>query len=88
MSGYRTPFGLAAGARSLSAVFAALAQPEGIRFTFERKREGQALSEEQVAAHWLDWQLKGSADGARWFVGSDCRLCTEPVGSMQRKGMK
>jgi len=42
----------------------------------------------EVAVHWLDWQLKGSADGARWFTGSDCRLCTEPVWSIQKKGMK
>ena len=42
----------------------------------------------EVAVQWLDWQLKGSADAARWFTGSDCRLCTEPVWSIQKKGMK
>jgi len=42
----------------------------------------------EVAVQWLDWRLKGSADAARWFTGSDCRLCTEPVWSVQKKGMK
>ena len=42
----------------------------------------------EVAVRWLDWQLKGSADAGRWFAGSDCRLCTEPVWSVQKKGMK
>ena len=42
----------------------------------------------EVAVRWLDWRLKGSADAARWFTGSDCRLCTEPVWSVQKKGMK
>lgn len=42
----------------------------------------------EVAVRWLDWQLKGSAEASRWFVGSDCHLCTEPVWSVQKKGMK
>ena len=42
----------------------------------------------EVAVRWLDWQLKGNADASRWFVGGDCRLCTEPVWSVQKKGMK
>jgi dienelactone hydrolase len=42
----------------------------------------------EVAVRWLDWQLKGSTDAARWFTGADCRLCTEPVWSVQKKGMK
>ena len=42
----------------------------------------------EVAVQWLDWRLKGSADAARWFTGSDCRLCTEPVWTVQKKGMK
>jgi len=40
----------------------------------------------EVAVAWLDYQLKGNADAAKWFVGSDCRLCKEPVWSVQKKG--
>ena len=42
----------------------------------------------EVAVAWLDYQLKGSADAAKWFVGADCRLCTEPVWTVQKKGMR
>jgi len=42
----------------------------------------------EVAVAWLDYQLKGSADAAKWFVGPDCRLCTEPVWTVQKKGMR
>jgi hypothetical protein len=37
---------------------------------------------------WLDYQLKGDADAAKWFVGPDCRLCQEPDWSIEKKGMK
>ena len=42
----------------------------------------------EVAVAWLDYQLKGSAEAARWFVGADCRLCTDPVWSVEKKGMR
>jgi hypothetical protein len=42
----------------------------------------------EVAVAWLDYQLKGSADAAKWFEGQDCRLCKEPVWSIEKKGMK
>jgi len=42
----------------------------------------------EVAVAWLDYQLKGNADAARWFVGADCRLCREPAWSVEKKGMK
>ena len=32
----------------------------------------------RVATAWLDWQLKGDARAARWFIGQDCRLCNDP----------
>jgi len=38
-----------------------------------------------VALAWLDWQLKGDAQAARWFVGEDCRLCTDPRWTVERK---
>lgn len=42
----------------------------------------------EVAVAWLDYQLKGSADAAKWFVGVDCRLCKEPVWTVEKKGMR
>ena len=42
----------------------------------------------EVAVAWLDYQLKGSAEAAKWFAGADCRLCTERVWSIQKKGMR
>ena len=42
----------------------------------------------EVAVAWLDYQLKGSGEAAKWFVGADCRLCTEPAWSVQKKGMR
>ena len=42
----------------------------------------------EVAVAWLDYQLKGSAEAATWFVGPDCRLCVEPVWSVEKKGMR
>lgn len=42
----------------------------------------------EVAVAWLDYQLKGSAEASRWFVGTDCRLCTDPVWTVQKKGMR
>jgi dienelactone hydrolase len=42
----------------------------------------------EVAVHWLDWQLKGDAQAARWFTGPDCRLCKEPEWKVARKGME
>ena len=42
----------------------------------------------EVAVAWLDYQLKGSAEAAKWFVGADCRLCREPVWTIQKKGMR
>jgi len=42
----------------------------------------------EVAVAWLDYQLKGSAEAAKWFVGADCRLCTEHVWTIQKKGMR
>ena len=27
---------------------------------------------------WLQWQLRGDKDAEKWFVGKDCKLCTDP----------
>src|SRR5688500_9762115 len=42
----------------------------------------------EVAVAWLDYQLKGSAEAAKWFVGADCRLCTDPLWAVEKKGMR
>jgi dienelactone hydrolase len=42
----------------------------------------------EVAVAWLDYQLKGSVEAGRWFVGADCRLCMDPVWTVQKKGMR
>lgn len=39
----------------------------------------------RVGVAWLDWQLKGDAQAARWFVGPHCRLCTSFGWTVQRK---
>jgi hypothetical protein len=39
----------------------------------------------RVGTAWLDWQLKGEAQAARWFVGPGCRLCTTYGWTVQRK---
>ena len=39
----------------------------------------------RVGTAWLDWQLKGDPQAARWFVGRDCRLCTTFGWTVQRK---
>jgi hypothetical protein len=31
----------------------------------------------EVVIDWLDWQLRGSAEAARTFVGADCGLCRD-----------
>lgn len=38
-----------------------------------------------VGAAWLDWQLKHDRKAARWFVGKDCRLCTDSRWTILRK---
>lgn len=38
-----------------------------------------------VAVAWLDWQLKGKAEGAAWFKGPGCKLCTNPGWVVQKK---
>jgi dienelactone hydrolase len=42
----------------------------------------------EVAVAWLDWRLKGSQAAAGYFVGADCRLCTNPLWKVAKKGMR
>lgn len=42
----------------------------------------------EVGVAWLDWQLKGDKKAAKYFVGKDCSLCTNPVWTVEKKNMK
>jgi dienelactone hydrolase len=39
----------------------------------------------RVATAWLDWQLKGRLNAARWFVGANCKLCAMRAWTVVRK---
>jgi dienelactone hydrolase len=41
----------------------------------------------EVGVAWLDWQLKGDAQAAKYFVGEDCILCTNPSWRVEKKGI-
>ena len=56
--------------------------PVGHGGTFNEPNGGAAAS---VAVSWLDWQLRGDAQGAKRFVGEDCGLCRDTQWSLQRK---
>jgi hypothetical protein len=36
---------------------------------------------------WLDWQLRGDAEAARQFRGSDCGYCEDPRLTLERKNI-
>jgi len=42
----------------------------------------------EVGVAWLDWRLKASPTAATYFVGPTCRLCTNPIWSVEKKGMQ
>lgn len=41
----------------------------------------------EVGVAWLDWQLKGDPKAAKYFVGKDCTLCTNPLWHVEKKGI-
>jgi dienelactone hydrolase len=41
----------------------------------------------EVGVAWLGWQLKGDAQAAKYFVGKDCLLCTNPLWHVEKKGI-
>ena len=41
----------------------------------------------QVVIDWLDWQLRGSPEAARSFVGDHCGLCMNPEWEYLSKGL-
>jgi dienelactone hydrolase len=42
----------------------------------------------EVGVAWLDWQLKGDKNAAKYFAGADCALCTNPLWKIEKKNMK
>jgi hypothetical protein len=42
----------------------------------------------EVVIDWLDWQLRGSAEAARTFVGAECGLCADPAWTYESKRLK
>jgi dienelactone hydrolase len=39
----------------------------------------------KIATAWLGWQLKGSHEAGRWFVGPECHLCRDDRWEVRRK---
>jgi dienelactone hydrolase len=42
----------------------------------------------EVGVAWLDWQLKGNKQAAKYFVGADCQLCRNPIWAVAKKSMR
>jgi hypothetical protein len=41
----------------------------------------------EVVVDWLQWQLRGSKDASRVFVGPSCGLCGDPAWKYESKGL-
>ena len=41
-----------------------------------------------AAVAWLKWQLRNDADAAQFFVGTDCRLCTDAQWQTASRSLK
>jgi dienelactone hydrolase len=41
----------------------------------------------EVVIDWLQWQLRGSTDASRAFVGLSCGLCGDPAWEYESKGL-
>ena len=57
--------------------------PVGHGGTYHDPHGGAAAA---IALDWLEWQLRGSGDASRSFLGANCRLCTVPGWTIERKG--
>ena len=53
--------------------------------TFMEPEGGRAA---QAAVAWLEWQLRGDEKAKQWFVGDDCRLCTDEHWTIERKNLE
>jgi dienelactone hydrolase len=52
--------------------------------TYNEPNGGRAA---QVAVHWLEWQLRGDQQAKQWFVGPQCRLCTDKLWTIESKNL-
>ncbi len=48
--------------------------------TYAEPNGGRAA---EAVVHWLEWQTRGDAEAAGWFVGQDCKLCADPRWTVQ-----
>lgn len=53
--------------------------------TYAQPNGGRAA---RAVVAWLQWQLRGDREAARWFVGADCRLCTDPQWAIASRNLK
>lgn len=53
--------------------------------TFMEPNGGRAA---QAAVAWLEWHLRGDEQAKQWFVGANCRLCTDENWTIERKNLK
>ncbi|MBT2134700.1 hypothetical protein KK137_10170 [Croceibacterium sp. LX-88] len=58
--------------------------PVGHGGTYHDPHGGAAAG---IAVDWLEWQLRGNEDASRSFVGANCRICTVPGWTIDRKGL-
>ena len=62
-------------------VFRAYAKGVGHSGTYREPNGGEFA---RVAVAWLDFQLKGNRQAAKWFRGAECRLCRDPHWAVPR----
>lgn len=60
-----------------------VALPTGHGGTYFDPHGGAAAA---IAVDWLEWQLRGDKSAARSFLGANCRICTVPGWTIERKG--
>lgn len=53
--------------------------------TFDQPHGGAAA---QVAADWLEWQLRGDKQAATTFEGANCKLCRDPKWTVRKKRIR
>ena len=59
-----------------------VALPTGHGGTYHDPHGGAAAA---IAVDWLEWQLRGDKTAARTFLGDNCRICTVPGWTIERK---
>jgi dienelactone hydrolase len=66
--------------KRVPAFYAAL--PVGHGGTFAVANGGEYA---RLAVAWLNWQLRGDRNAAKWFTGANCKLCTDTRWPVERK---